>query len=149
MSSLPEIPAVSVALLRGDRVLLVERGRAPSQGLYAFPGGKVEPGETLEEAARRELAEETALEGAAYRPVRTLFIEGENNGHIPPYRLTVFAARYISGEAIAGDDAAKAEFYSLAQMRTLPLADSVLDVAQDLFAANSLPSHILPCEKTS
>ncbi|TIV26561.1 MAG: NUDIX domain-containing protein, partial [Mesorhizobium sp.] len=41
------IPAVSVAVVRDGTVLLVKRGRAPSQGLYAYPGGKVEPGETL------------------------------------------------------------------------------------------------------
>ncbi|TIU41972.1 MAG: NUDIX domain-containing protein, partial [Mesorhizobium sp.] len=42
------LPAVSVAVVRADTLLLVKRARQPSQGLYAFPGGKVEPGETLE-----------------------------------------------------------------------------------------------------
>ncbi|MCA9448942.1 MAG: NUDIX hydrolase [Candidatus Omnitrophica bacterium] len=54
--------AVSVALTQGDRFLLVKRGRAPSLGEYAFPGGRVEAGETLEEAARRELLEETGYQ---------------------------------------------------------------------------------------
>ncbi len=135
MTPLPEIPAVSVALVRGDRVLLVERGRAPSQGLYAFPGGKVEPGETLEEAARRELAEETTLSARAYRPVRTIVLDGARVKHHVDYRLTVFAADYIGGEPVAGDDAAYAAFYTLAEMRGMPLADSVLEVAQELLGS--------------
>src|SRR5690606_14463941 len=86
------LPAVSVALVRGDRVLLVRRARAPSQGFYAFPGGKVEVGETLEGAARRELLEETGLEAAGLRPVSEIFIEGGSEGHPVDYLLTIFSA---------------------------------------------------------
>ncbi len=131
---MPEIPAVSVALVREDRVLLVKRARAPSQGLYAFPGGKVEPGETLEEAARRELKEETTLGGTDLRPLETIFIEGARDGHPLDYRLTVFGAHYAGGEAVAGDDAASAAFYTLADMAALPLADSVWSIAERLLA---------------
>ena len=61
VAQVPEIPAVSVALAHGGKALLVRRGRAPAKGLYAFPGGKVEPGETLEEAVIREVREETNI----------------------------------------------------------------------------------------
>jgi hypothetical protein len=47
----------------------------------------------------------------------------------------VFTADYIGGEAVAGDDAANAAFYSLAEMRGMPLADSVLEVAQELLGS--------------
>ena len=146
MTTVPEIPAVSVALVRGDKVLLVERGRPPSQGLFAFPGGKVEPGETLEEAARRELAEETTLGAAAYRPVRSLFIEGARSSHPHDYRLTVFAAEYGGGEAVAGDDAASAAFYSLAEMHGMKLTEGVLEIAKELLG-HSLARNKLPGEK--
>ncbi|MCK9549881.1 NUDIX domain-containing protein [Aquamicrobium sp.] len=149
MTTLPEIPAVSVALVRGDTVLLVKRGRAPSQGLYAFPGGKQEPGETSEEAARRELVEETALEGTGYRPVRTIFIDGASDNHPVDYRLTVFAAAYAGGEAVAGDDAASAAFYSLDDMRALPLAASVMEVAEELLAGTMPVRDILSGEAAS
>jgi ADP-ribose pyrophosphatase YjhB (NUDIX family) len=135
MNALPVIPAVSVAVLRGERVLLVKRGRAPSKGLYAFPGGKVEAGETLEEAARRELLEETRLEAQDFRPLAEIHIEGAPEGHPVDYQLTVFGARHGGGEPIASDDAETAAFYTLAEMRALPLADSVLATAERLLAA--------------
>ncbi len=135
MSERQEIPAVSVALVRGERVLLVKRARAPSQGLYAFPGGKVEPGETLESAARRELLEETGLRAAALRPLETIFIEGFREGHPVDYRLTVFGALHCGGEAVADDDAETAAFYTLAEMAALPLADSVFKIADILIGS--------------
>lgn len=128
------LAAVSVAVVRGNRVLLVRRARAPSQGLYAFPGGKVEAGETLEQAVRRELKEETGLQAADFRPLREIFIEGSGEGHPVDYMLTVFGAHYTGGEAVADDDAEMAAFYTLAEMTTMPLADSVFAVAADLIA---------------
>lgn len=126
------LPAVSVAVVRDNRVLLVRRGRAPAQGFYAFPGGKVEEGETLEEAARRELLEETGLPAADFHPVREIFIEGSSEAHPVDYLLTVFSARYVGGEAVADDDAETAAFYTLAEMQSMPLADSVYAVAAAL-----------------
>lgn len=135
MNTRQELPAVSVAVVRGDRVLLVRRARPPSQGLYAFPGGKVDPGETLEQAARRELMEETGLEANAFRPVETILIEGAGEGHPVDYRLTVFAAEYRDGEPEPADDAETAAFYTLAQMCAMPLAGSVFTIAEELLAS--------------
>ncbi|MHA6643245.1 NUDIX hydrolase [Mesorhizobium sp. A623] len=129
------LPAVSVALVRGDRVLLVRRARAPSQGFYAFPGGKVEAGETLENAARRELREETGLEADDLRSLREIFIEGSSESHPVDYRLTVFGAAHTGGDAVAADDAETAAFYTLAEMAALPLAGSVFTIAQELLGA--------------
>src|SRR5260370_23544426 len=57
------ILAVSAAIIRDGKVLIVRRARPPAAGLYTLPGGGVEVGETLFEAGRREVREETALEG--------------------------------------------------------------------------------------
>lgn len=124
-----EIPAVSVAVRRGDTVLLVKRGREPSRGYYAFPGGRVEPGESLEDAARRELHEETGLHVHDLELVRDYLIEGRHGDRLHRYRLHVFAASHDAGEAVAGDDAEEAGWFDLEAMRAMLLSDFVLDVA--------------------
>lgn len=126
------IPAVSVAVVRGGTVLLVKRARPPSQGLYAYPGGKVEAGETLAQAAARELEEETGLRADGYRPLRDIHIDGRAENHAVDYLLTVFGAAYAGGEPVASDDAETAAFYTLAEMATMPLAGEVFEVAEEL-----------------
>lgn len=126
------LPAVSIALVDRDRVLLVRRGRAPSKGLYAFPGGRVEDGESLETAVRRELLEETGLAADAVEPIETLLIEREGSG--AAFELNVFRGVYAGGEPVAGDDAETAGWFTLADMAGLPVIPSVLAVAQRLLA---------------
>ena len=123
------LPAVSVAVVRGDRVLLVRRAQPPSQGLYAFPGGKVEAGEQLEDAVRRELLEETGLAGRRVfaRCAKSSSTAGE--GHPVDYLLTVFGGRLCRRRARGRDDAATAAFYRLDEMAALPLTDSVFAIA--------------------
>ncbi len=125
------VPAVSVALVHGDRVLLVRRGRAPSRGLYAFPGGRVEAGETAEAAARRELAEETSLAAGPLSLYREYRIEREEPA-ATGFRLMVFSGRFAGGSAVAGDDADEAGWFSLAEMENLPVIPSVREVAEEL-----------------
>ena len=125
------IRAVSAACVRDGKVLLVLRGREPAMGLYAFPGGRVEPGETLEQALVRELREETGLEAISYAPFRTVEL-GRTEPGPAVYLLTVFLISEVSGTLLAGDDAAAAGWFPLAEAEELPITQSTLVVVREL-----------------
>lgn len=114
------------------RWLLVRRAHAPSKGKYAFPGGRVEKGETLGEAARRELAEETGLTAGDLSILTAIDLPGD--GCV--YALTVFMAKNVSGALAAGDDAADAGFYSLEEIGKLPMSPSTLEAILKFEAAD-------------
>lgn len=94
--------AVSAAIFDGDRVLLVKRSKAPYKGAWSLPGGRVEPGETLLAAIRREISEETGLVLTDFSPVHMR--EFQN----PWHQLHVFVALGPIDQAQALDDAADA-----------------------------------------
>ena len=101
------------------RLLLVQRGHAPSAGLWSLPGGRVEPGETAADAAAREVLEETGLEVAVGRLLASV--------DIGDYLVHDFAATVIGGELRAGDDASDARWYSDEDAAMLPLTPGLLD----------------------
>lgn len=115
--------AASVAVMRGQEVLLVRRGRGSGAGLWAFPGGKVEAGETLEQTACRELLEETGVTASICSHLESYDI----NAGKRQFALTVFAAEYLSGDARAGDDALEARWFTLGAAMSLPLAEHMAD----------------------
>jgi ADP-ribose pyrophosphatase YjhB (NUDIX family) len=139
ISPAPTALAVSVALLREGRVLLVRRGRAPGKGLHAFPGGRVEPGETLEAAARRELHEETALTAGALAPLTTVTIPDDAGS--PAFELTVFLCTEATGELTPGDDADAAAWFDASEVAALALAGNVGEIAIMLLAGQPVPRH--------
>jgi 8-oxo-dGTP diphosphatase len=105
------VAAVGVICLRGDQVLLIRRGTPPRLGEWSLPGGRVEPGEPLRDAALRELVEETGVQaelGPLVDVVDGIFPDSGRH-----YVLIDFAARWQSGEPVAGDDAADARFWPL------------------------------------
>ena len=114
MSPVP-VATVGVVCLRGDQVLLIKRGTPPRQGQWSLPGGRLEWGETTKVAALRELMEETGVEARLLGLVDVLDglftsrTTGETTLH---YVMIDYAARWLSGEPVAGDDAAEARFFS-------------------------------------
>jgi 8-oxo-dGTP diphosphatase len=131
--------AVSVAVLHKGRVLLVRRGREPSKGLYAFPGGRVEAGEALEHAARRELLEETGLAAGALSPLTTVIIPDLHG--TPLFTLTVFFGTEASGMLAPGDDAEAADWFDADEIAALPVTGNVGEIALDLIAGRPIPRH--------
>jgi 8-oxo-dGTP diphosphatase len=111
------VPAVSVVCLRGDSVLLIRRGTPPRLGEWSLPGGRIEPGERAVDAALRELREETGVEAeitGLIDVVDGLFPEAGRH-----YVLIDYAARWVSGEPVAGDDALEARFVALDEIESL------------------------------
>ncbi|MFN3354377.1 MAG: NUDIX hydrolase [Brevundimonas sp.] len=117
MTRLTPVPAVGVVCLRGDEVLLIRRGRPPRLGEWSLPGGRIEPGEGVREAALRELREETGVEAELIGLIDV--VDGvfpEAGRH---YVLIDYAARWVGGEPVAGDDATEAAFYPLSTVDAL------------------------------
>ena len=111
------VPAVGVVCLRGDSVLLIRRGTPPRLGEWSLPGGRIEPGERAVDAALRELGEETGVEAeitGLIDVVDGLFPEAGRH-----YVLIDYAARWVSGEPVAGDDALEARFVALDEIESL------------------------------
>jgi 8-oxo-dGTP diphosphatase len=106
--------SASVVVLHRDAVLMVERARPPLAGLWSFPGGKSEAGETPEQTARRELLEETGLRVGRLLSLGTAHPIPD----VSEFRLAVFAARAGEGLPHAADDVAKAEFVPFSRVLT-------------------------------
>ncbi|WP_336057227.1 NUDIX hydrolase [Nitratireductor sp. CH_MIT9313-5] len=130
--ALNEIAAVAVVVERNGKFLLTRRINPPYADQYGFPGGKLEPGETPEQAALRELREETGITGST--PQHLCQIMVPNVDGKPPFRLDVFRLGMTGGELSAGSDAREAGWYDLEEMRRMPVIGSTLDIAEDLSA---------------
>ena len=95
--------AVSAAIFRNGKVLLVRRARSPGKGFYSLPGGRVEFAESLHQALTREVDEETGLEidivGLA--GWREVLPTPSGSGH---YLIMSFAARWTAGEPVLNDE---------------------------------------------
>ncbi|ETX28815.1 NUDIX hydrolase [Roseivivax isoporae] len=109
---MPDIAAALAVVVLEGRVPLVRRRNRPDAGRWGFPGGKLEPGETAEEAAIRELREETALHARAGCRIGTLRVVTPG----PSYVLTAILCRDATGTIRAGDDAEEAAWFPVADV---------------------------------
>jgi 8-oxo-dGTP diphosphatase len=123
--------AASVALLHKQQVLLIQRARAPWHGAWSLPGGRLEPGETAEQCAARELKEELGLGVYALRPLAKLLL-GDNR----QFRLQVFGTEAFEGEITPNDEISAWRWVRAGQeasLNTTPHLSEVLERAFRLF----------------
>jgi 8-oxo-dGTP diphosphatase len=123
----PHAGVGAVIFLR-DNVLLIQRGKPPYQGWWALPGGKIEPGEAVEAAARRELAEETGITagGLCVCGAADVIVHDDQNRLITHYVLTIFTGHAAAGEPRAGDDAMAARWVALDRLDAVELVPGIL-----------------------
>jgi 8-oxo-dGTP diphosphatase len=136
--SYPERPflAVSAAIVRDGRVLVVRRARPPAQGLFTLPGGVVEAGETMVEAVVREVREET---GIAVEPVtlaghREVVMRGADGRVERHFVILAFAARWVAGEPSLSNEIAEARWVRAAELSDLQTTEGLAEIVAAAFA---------------
>jgi len=121
--------AASVAMVHRSEVLLIQRNRPPSEGLWTLPGGRLEPGETAEACAEREIREELGLAVFALRPVMKL--------RHREFELQIFGTEAIEGEIVPDPAEIRAWCWvrpaQLGGLRTTPQLDEVLRAVLRMF----------------
>ena len=121
---LPEVPCVGAVVHdEQGRLLLIRRGHAPSAGLWSVPGGRMEAGETQEQAVVRELAEETGLVVQPVRPLGSVRVDGAGVVFLVTDWLCTAEAEQ---RPVAGDDAADVAFVDAAGLAALDMAPGVV-----------------------
>lgn len=127
---------VGVVVLKGDYVLLIKRGKPPRVGEWSLPGGLQEIGETVREAACREVKEETNVDIVLGDILDAIdVIRPDDDGRIKThYTLVDFMAVWQSGEPIGGDDAMHAEFIPVADIDSMGMWDETVRIIKQAVA---------------
>ncbi|RTL55347.1 MAG: NUDIX domain-containing protein [Bradyrhizobiaceae bacterium] len=121
--------AVSAAIVRNGKILLVRRARPPANHYYTFPGGRVEYGETLAEAAAREVAEETGLTVEIRDMLGWREYLPSKHGGIGHFIILPFAARWVSGEVSLNDELDDAKWLAPGDLGGLRLTERLEELA--------------------
>jgi ADP-ribose pyrophosphatase YjhB (NUDIX family) len=136
--------AVSAAIIREGRILLVRRARPPALGLYTFPGGVVEAGETLLDALSREVREETALkiEPIGFAGHREIIVRGEDGRLARHFVILAFAAHWRAGEPALSDELAEAHWVEPDAMAGFTTTEGLAEIAHAALALAARGSRL-------
>jgi len=127
--------AVSAAIVRDGRILVVRRARPPAHGLFSLPGGLVESGETLTEAVRREVAEETglAVEPIAFAGFREAIMRDSEERVERHFVILAFAARWQGGEPMLNEELNEARWVTREELADLPTTAGLAGIVASAF----------------
>lgn len=121
------ISAASVAVFRDGKVLLALRARPR---LWSLPGGRIEPGETAEQAALRELREEVGVEAEIVAPAgeREVTRRDKNGTMVARFRIQAFAARWRAGEPKTGPEAIEVRWVEPDKLGELETTEGLAEI---------------------
>ncbi len=130
------ILAVSAAIIRDGKVLIVRRARPPASGVYTLPGGGVEVGETLPEAVMREVHEETglAVEPVALAGYREAIVRDPDGRIERHFVILPFAARWIAGEPVLNEELSEAIWMNQGDIASLTTTAGLGEIIANAFA---------------
>jgi 8-oxo-dGTP diphosphatase len=130
--SYPQRPflAVSAAIVRDGKILVVRRARPPAHGVYTLPGGVVEVGETLVEAVAREIREETGMtiEPVALAGFRETVVRDAQDRVERHFVILCFAARWQAGEPVLNEELSEAHWIDPAELAGLNTTPGLAEI---------------------
>ncbi|MDZ7316142.1 MAG: NUDIX hydrolase [candidate division KSB1 bacterium] len=135
--TIPKAPLVGVGVIvkRGKEFVLIKRRKEPAKGMWTIPGGHVEFGESLEEAARREIREECSLEIGRLEPIHVFDIIDKEGDKVRRHLVVIdYYADYAGGILTAGDDAEAAGWFTIEDLDSLPCPPNLRKVIQKALA---------------
>jgi len=137
-ASIRPVPATIGVVFRDNRVLLVRRANPPDAGKWGFPGGKIEWGERIEDAAEREILEETGVTATAKKVFTAVDCYDRRGNDIHQHFILVAVlCEWIAGEPEGSDDALEARWFSPEEYKNSDLAMS-LDVLEVITLGKSV-----------
>src|SRR5262245_51008128 len=127
--------AVSAAIVRDGKLLVVRRARAPAHGLYTLPGGVVEVGETLTEAVAREVLEETGMtvEPVALAGFREAVARDAQDRVERHFVILCFASRWRAGEPVLNEELDEARWIDPAELAGLKTTPGLAEIVAAAF----------------